>query len=190
MGSVAADAVSGAVLRDDGAAHPLRLSVVNEGQPSGWPARAFPHGRPRQSACRADGHAEEARQRRDGRGRPCAPGTPGTARRSSCRARGPATAAATAALSRRSAAVLSVRGSRGRSHPPAPCVHKEYAAHDNYRCHEPVFVSSDRAVRLPLFTARIAFVPLRGLLVFAVPLDALPRPISCVPDTRPDLVPA
>ena len=31
----------GPVLRDNGAAHALRLFVLNEGQPSGWPARAL-----------------------------------------------------------------------------------------------------------------------------------------------------
>ena len=50
---VVADAVSAPVLRDNGAAQAQRLFVVSEGQPSGWPPRAFPHGRPRQSPGRA-----------------------------------------------------------------------------------------------------------------------------------------
>ena len=40
MGLVVADTVSAPVLCDDGAAYALRLFVLNEGQPSSWPARA------------------------------------------------------------------------------------------------------------------------------------------------------
>ena len=39
-------------------------------------------------------------------------------------------------------------------------------------------VSSDRAVRLLLFTARILVVALRDLLLFALPLDVFSRSIS------------
>ena len=39
-------------------------------------------------------------------------------------------------------------------------------------------MSSDRAVRLLLFTARILVVALRDLLVFALPLDVFSRSIS------------
>ena len=40
--------IAGLVRRDSGAAH-ARVFVVNAGQPSGWPASAIPHGRPRHS---------------------------------------------------------------------------------------------------------------------------------------------
>ena len=45
-------------------------------------------------------------------------------------------------------------------------------------------MSSDRAVRLLLPAARIAFVALRDLLMFVVPLDVLLRPIRTAPDAR------
>ena len=41
---------TGAVLRDNGAAAPTpHFFALKEGQPSGWPSRASPHGRARQS---------------------------------------------------------------------------------------------------------------------------------------------
>ena len=67
-GLVVVDAAGDPVLRDTGAMRRQGVSLSwREGQPSGWPANDFPHGRARQSP-EAEAHAEDLRSRLTG---PC-----------------------------------------------------------------------------------------------------------------------